>query len=49
MLGCQLLITSDEHLRGADRSQLARVLWECDVPAVVIRTPREIVREFGKR
>ena len=49
VLGCQMLITSDSDLCGADRTQVARVLWECDVPAVVIRTPREIVREFGGR
>ena len=49
VLGCQMLITSDSDLCAADRAQLARVLWECDVSAVVIRTPREIVREFGGR
>ena len=49
VLGCQMLISSDSDLRDADRTQLARVFRECDVPAVVIRTPREIVREFGGR
>ena len=49
VLGCHLLISSDEHLRGADPAQLARVLWECDVSEVVVRTPVEIVRDFGGR
>ena len=44
-----MLITSDSDLCGADRVQVARVLRECGMPVVVIRTPREIVREFGGR
>ena len=49
VLGCQMLITSDSDLCGADRAQVAHVLRERGMPAVVIRTPREIVREFGGR
>ena len=49
VLGCQMLITSDSDLCDADRAQLARVLWECDVSEVVVRTPVEIVRDFGGR
>ena len=49
VLGCPLLITSDEHLRGADHARLKRVFEACGVPAVVVRKPAEIVRDFGGR
>ena len=49
VLGCQLLISSDSHLRDADRVQLARALRECGVPAVVVHSPDEIMHIFGGR
>jgi hypothetical protein len=44
---CTILITSDEHLRAADPTLLSLALKACDVNAILVRTPREIVRQFG--
>ena len=46
LLGCSLLLTSDEHLRGIDFERLTLELQAFDVSAPVIATPREIVRKF---
>ena len=47
LANCTLLITSDEHLRAADPALLSLTLQSCDVQAIIVRTPREIVRQFG--
>ena len=49
LLGCSLLLTSDEHLRGIDFERLTLELQAFDVAAPVIATPREIVRKFFPR
>jgi predicted nucleic acid-binding protein len=49
LLGCALLLTSDEHLRGIDFERLTLELQAFDVAAPVIATPREIVRKFFPR
>jgi len=49
LLGCSLLLTSDEHLRGIDFALLTLELQTFDVAAPVIATPREIVRKFFPR
>ena len=49
VLGCQLLISSDGHVLHADRARLAAVLQAHRVDAVAIKSPRDIVREFGGR
>jgi predicted nucleic acid-binding protein len=49
LLGCSMLLTSDEHLRGIDFERLTLELQAFDVPAPVIATPREIVRKFFQR
>jgi hypothetical protein len=46
LLGCAVLLTSDEHLRGIDFQSLTMLLQSFDVAAPVIATPREIVRKF---
>ena len=46
ILGCGLLLTSDEHLRGVDHEQLTLVLNPFDLVPPVIASPREIVRKF---
>ena len=46
---CAILMTSDEHLRGADPARLSLTLKSSDVGVVVVRTPAEIVRQFGGR
>jgi predicted nucleic acid-binding protein len=46
MLDCDILLTSDEHLRSIDHQQLTWVLNQHDLTAPVIATPREIVRKF---
>ena len=45
-IGCQVLLTSDEHLRGIDHQQLTWALALHDLKPPVIATPREIVRKF---
>ncbi len=49
LLGCSMLLTSDEHLRGIDFERLTLELQAFDVTAPVIATPREIVRKFFQR
>ena len=49
LLGCSMLLTSDEHLRGIDFEELTLELQSFDVAAPVIATPREIVRKFFPR
>lgn len=49
LLGCSMLLTSDEHLRGIDFERLTLELQAFDVPAPVIATPREIVGKFFQR
>lgn len=46
LLGCSMLLTSDQHLRGIDFERLTLELQAFDVTAPVIATPREIVRKF---
>lgn len=49
LANCTILLTSDEHLRGADPTLLSLALKACDVNAILVRTPAEIVRQFGGR
>ena len=49
LLGCSMLLTSDEHLRGIDFERLTPELQAFDVTVPVIATPREIVRKFFLR
>jgi predicted nucleic acid-binding protein len=49
LLGCSLLVTSDEHLRAIDFERLTLELQAFDVTAPVIASPREIVRKFLRR
>lgn len=46
LLGCSILLTSDEHLRGIDFQRLTFELQSFDVSVPIIATPREIVRKF---
>jgi len=45
-LGCSVLLTSDQHLRGIDHEHLGFVLSPFDVSVPILATPREIVRKF---
>jgi predicted nucleic acid-binding protein len=49
LLGCQILVSADSHLRDADRTRLALALQSCDVPVVVVCKPVEIVSMFSGR
>jgi len=49
LLGCSLLLSNDEHLRGIDFERLTLEMQAFDVSAPVIATPREIVRKFFQR
>ena len=46
LLGCSLLLTSDEHLRAIDFERLAFELQRFDISPPLIATPREIVHKF---
>lgn len=47
LANCTILITSDEHLRAADPTLLGLALKSCDVGVILVRTPAEVVRQFG--
>jgi hypothetical protein len=49
LLGCSMLLSSDEHLRGIDFERLTLELQAFDVAAPMVATPREIVRKFFLR
>jgi predicted nucleic acid-binding protein len=49
LLGCSILLTSGEHLRGIDFERLRLELQAFDVTAPVIAMPREVVRKFFQR
>jgi predicted nucleic acid-binding protein len=46
VLGCSVLLTSDEHLRAIDFQRLSFELSPFEVTTPIIATPREIVRKF---
>jgi predicted nucleic acid-binding protein len=46
VIGCGLLLTSDEHLRGVDHELLTLVLNPFDLVPPVIASPKEIVSKF---
>lgn len=46
LLGCDLLLSSDAHLREIDFAQARRLVQGFDVGAPVITSPREIVKRF---
>jgi hypothetical protein len=46
LLGCSLLLTSDELLRAIDFGRLTFELQSFDVAAPVVATPSEIVKKF---
>ena len=46
LLGCRMLLTADEHLRGIDFERLAFELQSFDLTPPVMATPREVVRKF---
>ena len=47
LANCTILVTSDEHIRGADATLLSLMLKSCDVGVILVRTPAEIARQFG--
>ncbi len=46
LLDCDILLTSDAHLRSIDHQQLTWLLSQQELSPPVIATPREIVRKF---
>ena len=49
LLGAQLLLSSDQHLRSMDYTRLAAALQGYDLATPVIATPAEVVRKFFQR
>jgi hypothetical protein len=46
LLGCNILLSSDGHLRSVPYEQLKMLLDECDVNTPLICSPSEVVRKF---
>ncbi len=46
LLGCRMLVTSDEHLLGADFARLSLEMSAFDLDAPVIASPHNVVRKF---
>jgi hypothetical protein len=46
LLGCRMLVTSDEHLLAADFSRLSLEMSAFDLDAPVISSPRDVVKKF---
>ena len=49
LAGCNIIVSSDRHIRDIDQPRLNQLLNESDVSAVVISSPRKILREFQTR
>ena len=49
LAGCALIVSSDRHISDIDQPRLNEPLHQADVSAVVISSPRKILREFGAR
>ncbi|MFI5337103.1 MAG: type II toxin-antitoxin system VapC family toxin [Opitutales bacterium] len=49
LAGCPIIVSSDRHIRDIDQQRLNQLLNEADVSAVVISSPRKILREFEAR
>jgi len=48
LAGCTLILSSDRHISAIDQPRLNRLLNEADVAAVIISSPRRILRDFGR-
>jgi predicted nucleic acid-binding protein len=42
----EILLSSDEHLKGIDQAKLKRILDDCDLTGTVIFSPWKIVKQF---
>jgi len=49
LLGCSILLSSDQHLRAVDYELASLELKAADVDMPLVATPREIVRKFFQR
>ena len=49
LAGYTIIVSSDQHIRDIDQRRLNQLLAEADVSAVVISSPRKILREFATR
>jgi predicted nucleic acid-binding protein len=48
LLDCQILLSSDPHLRDAnDHKDFQKCLRECDVEPLTVASPKIIVKKFG--
>lgn len=48
-LGCSILVSSDAHLTHADRVKISLILAAHDAGSVVVCSPSDIVKLFGRR
>ena len=49
LLGCEVLLTSDKHLTKIDSTILAEVMRSFDGSVPIIRSPHQILKQFGPR
>jgi predicted nucleic acid-binding protein len=47
LLECSVLLTSDDHLTGIDPKELRAVMQDFDGNVPIIKSPRQVVRQFG--
>jgi len=48
LLGCEVLLTSDQHLTAIDSAMLQKVMEDFDGSVPIIQSPRQILRKFGR-
>jgi len=49
LLECSVLLTSDSHLTGIDPKMLFEVMKDFDGSIPIIRSPRQILKQFGSK
>jgi predicted nucleic acid-binding protein len=48
LAGCKLLLSSDQHILGISADRLAVLLTAADVETLLISSPRDVARKFGR-
>lgn len=48
LTGCNILLSSDQHILDIPGDRLALMLTEADVETLIIASPRNVARKFGR-